>query len=82
MDWKKEVDRGEGRSEYCTTVGAARYLGLSVGSLQNMRQKQEGPPYRKISPRRILYRYSDLDKYAWGKTGGAENERAFPGESN
>lgn len=54
--------RGPDDSPYLTTKQAARYLGFSARTLEAMRRKGEGPPFR-YHGNRIRYHIDDLD--AW-----------------
>lgn len=47
---------------------AARYLLLSVSTLARMRIAGNGPQFVRVSPQRVGYRVSDLDKYLEGRT--------------
>jgi predicted DNA-binding transcriptional regulator AlpA len=42
---------------------AARFLGLSVSTLNKMRMTDSGPPYIQLTRRRVAYRLCDLE--AW-----------------
>ena len=46
-----------------TTEEAALILGLSPGTMRNLRSQQRGPRYIRVLDRRIKYRRSDLEKY-------------------
>jgi hypothetical protein len=48
---------------YCTTERAAEILGVSTSWLEKLRVRGDGPPYYKVSPRRVLYGIGDLT--AW-----------------
>ena len=48
---------------YCTTERAAEILGVSTSWLEKLRVRGDGPPYFKVSPRRVLYGIGDLT--AW-----------------
>ncbi|KAF1704041.1 helix-turn-helix transcriptional regulator [Pseudoxanthomonas suwonensis] len=41
---------------------AARYLGISISTLEKMRHEGRGPRYMKVGGR-VFYRLSDLDAY-------------------
>ena len=47
---------------------AARYLLLSISTLARMRIAGNGPTFVRVSPQRVGYRTSDLDKYLDGRT--------------
>ena len=44
---------------YLSTIEAAEYLGIAVGTLANFRSQGKGPCYYKLE-RRILYDLCDL----------------------
>lgn len=48
-------------------LSAARYLTLSIKTLEAMRLRGTGPTYIQISRRRIAYRRSDLDAFIEGR---------------
>ena len=47
---------------------AANYLLLSISTLARMRIAGNGPTFVRVSPQRVGYRVSDLDKYLDGRT--------------
>ena len=46
----------------------ADLFGLSVGTLSNMRGRNEGPAYHKAGKRKILYFLEDVEQWLRGKT--------------
>lgn len=57
---------GASPSDLLTTVEAARFLRLSVPTLERLRLSGDGPVFIKLGPgkrSRVVYRRSDLD--AW-----------------
>ena len=48
---------------FLRAVEAARFLNLSVGTLEKHRQHGTGPVYRKVGGR-VLYRVADLEAWA------------------
>lgn len=46
-----------------STDEAARFLGLSSGTLRNLRSQRRGPKYVRVLERRVKYRRADLDRY-------------------
>jgi predicted DNA-binding transcriptional regulator AlpA len=42
---------------------AAEYLGLELSTLYNWRVKQIGPPSYALSPRKIIYRKKEIDRW-------------------
>ncbi|MDP9115685.1 MAG: helix-turn-helix domain-containing protein [Actinomycetota bacterium] len=44
---------------------AAAYARLTVGQLAQLRYRGQGPVYLNPTPRRILYRRSDLDSWLY-----------------
>jgi excisionase family DNA binding protein len=63
---------------YLTTAEAARYLGLSTATLEQLRVRGGGPVYCKPGPqgRRVIYDINDLD--AWVAAG----KRSMTRETN
>ena len=47
---------------------ASNYLLLSISTLARMRIAGNGPVFVRVSPQRVGYRISDLDKYLDGRT--------------
>jgi hypothetical protein len=52
---------------YLTTPGAAKHIGTSEGWLEKFRVRGGGPPYLRLSPRRIVYAVDELDAWARGR---------------
>jgi len=50
-------------SPFLNSAQAAHYLGLSERTLEDMREKGEGPPFRKHGRRNVRYHIADLE--AW-----------------
>jgi predicted DNA-binding transcriptional regulator AlpA len=50
-------------SPFLNSGQAAHYLGLSERTLEDMREKGEGPPFRKHGRRNVRYHITDLE--AW-----------------
>ena len=50
-------------NDLATRSEAARYLRTSELALRKWEQKRQGPPVVRLSPRRALYRWSDLRTY-------------------
>jgi predicted DNA-binding transcriptional regulator AlpA len=50
-----------------TERSAAEILGVSVDTLRRLNRRGEGPMRRKISPRRIGYKLSEVEAYRDGK---------------
>lgn len=69
---------------FWNTVKAADYLGLMPQTLQKMRMRGEGPPYRKHG-RSVRYTREEID--AWSQkrshiaTGWSERKRGRPDKS-
>lgn len=57
---------------------AARYLGLSVSTLEKMRLEGRGPRYLKLGGR-CFYRRSDLDAYVEAAIVETTDSRALAG---
>jgi hypothetical protein len=48
------------------TPDAAARLGLAASTLEKMRLRGNGPPYLRLSPRRIVYDVEKLEAWARG----------------
>lgn len=46
-----------------TPIQAAEYLTLSISTLARMRISGNGPTFIRLSPQKIGYRQTDLDKF-------------------
>lgn len=51
-------------SPYLRTEDAAKRIGLAVGTLEKMRCRGDGPPFLRLSARRVVYAVDALDKWA------------------
>jgi hypothetical protein len=51
---------GSNAENYLTTQQAAARLGVSTSWLEKLRVRGDGPPYYKVSQRRVLYGIGDL----------------------
>lgn len=51
-------------STYLQTPEAAAHLGLAAATLEKMRIRGDGPPFLRLSPRRIVYAVDMLDAWA------------------
>jgi hypothetical protein len=49
---------------FLQTPKAAQRLGFAAGTLEKMRVRGDGPPYLRLSPRRIVYAVDSLDAWA------------------
>lgn len=49
---------------YLRTPDAAKYLGLAPGTLENKRYSGDGPTFRKLGGRAVVYATEDLDAWA------------------
>lgn len=54
--------------ELLTTPAAGKFIATKPGTLQNWRSAGRGPAYVKLSPRRVLYRRSDLERWLQERT--------------
>jgi len=52
---------------FLDTERAAARLCLSPSSLERMRVRGDGPPFIKISAKRVVYARDDLDAWAMGR---------------
>jgi predicted DNA-binding transcriptional regulator AlpA len=50
-----------------TERAAAEILGISPDTLRRLNRRGEGPTRRKISPRRVGYKVSEVEAYRDGK---------------
>ncbi len=57
---------------------AARYLGLDVGTLANMRVRGDGPPFIALSPRAIRYQKEDLTSWVASRRRLSTSDLAAP----
>ena len=48
---------------------AAKYIGVSPGTLNNMRSKGEGPIPTYVGSKKVVYLIVNLDKYLLQRTG-------------
>ena len=55
-------------TKFMRTAQAAKRIGLAKNTLEKMRVSGEGPPFVRISPRRIVYEAAALD--SWIKSRG------------
>ena len=55
-------------TKFMRTAQAAMRIGLAKNTLEKMRVSGEGPPFVRISPRRIVYEAAALD--SWIKSRG------------
>jgi predicted DNA-binding transcriptional regulator AlpA len=49
---------------FLQTPDAAAHLGFAAGTLEKMRVRGDGPPYLRLSPRRVVYDADKLDAWA------------------
>jgi hypothetical protein len=61
---------------YLLTPEAARHLGLAAGTLEKMRVRGGGPPYLRLSPRRVVYAVDSLNLWARGREFRSTSEYA------
>jgi hypothetical protein len=61
-------------STYLQTPGAAERLGLAAGTLEKMRVRGDGPPYLRLTPRRVVYAVDTLDAWARSHEFGSTSE--------
>lgn len=52
---------------FLQTPDAAARLGFAAGTLEKMRVRGDGPPYLRLSPRRIVYDADKLNSWARGR---------------
>lgn len=58
------------------TDAAARYVGLSVGTMVRMRSRGDGPAYAKAGPRIVVYSKGDLDDWLNRRTRRSEEDKS------
>jgi predicted DNA-binding transcriptional regulator AlpA len=63
-------------SPFLNSAQAAHYLGLSDRTLEEMREKGEGPPFRKHGRRNVRYHIADLE--AWSNARKREKTSETP----
>jgi hypothetical protein len=61
---------------YLLTPDAAKRLGFAPGTLEKMRVRGGGPPYLRLSPRRVVYAVDSLDSWARGREFTSTSEYA------
>jgi predicted DNA-binding transcriptional regulator AlpA len=61
---------------FLQTPGAAARLGFAASTLEKMRLKGNGPPYLRLSPRRIVYDAEKLD--AWARSREFNSTSEYP----
>jgi predicted DNA-binding transcriptional regulator AlpA len=52
---------------FLQTPDAAAHLGYAASTLEKMRVRGNGPPYLRLSPRRVVYDAQKLDTWAQGR---------------
>jgi predicted DNA-binding transcriptional regulator AlpA len=63
-------------SPFLNSSQAAHYLGLSDRTLEDMREKGGGPPFRHHSQRNVRYHIDDLE--AWSEARKREKSSDIP----
>ena len=63
-----EMEQQRNAAALLSPERAANYLLLSISTLARMRIAGNGPTFVRVSPQRVGYRISDLDKYLDGRT--------------
>jgi len=51
-------------ADFLQTPAAAARLGLAASTLEKMRVRGDGPPYLRLSPRRVVYDAEKLVSWA------------------
>jgi hypothetical protein len=59
---------------YLKTPDAAERLGLAAGSLEKLRVRGDGPPYLRLTPRRVVYAVDALDSWARARVFNSTSE--------
>lgn len=66
----------QSQAHYLRTREAAGYLRVSPSFLNHMRLKGDGPPFRKLSSKLVVYYRPDLDEWS------ASRSRTFTSRSH
>jgi hypothetical protein len=61
---------------FLLTPQAAGRIGLAAGTLEKLRVRGGGPPFLRLSPRRIVYAIDALDSWARGREFTSTSEYA------
>jgi hypothetical protein len=61
---------------FLQTPDAAARLGFAASTLEKMRLRGDGPPYLRLSPRRIVYDADKLDSWARSREFNSTSEYA------
>jgi hypothetical protein len=61
---------------YLLTPHAAERIGLAAGTLEKMRVRGDGPPYLRLSPRRVVYAVDTLDSWVRARQFNSTSEYA------
>lgn len=61
---------------YLLTPDAAARIGLAAGTLEKMRVRGDGPPYLRLSPRRVVYAVNTLDAWVRARQFNSTSEYA------
>jgi predicted DNA-binding transcriptional regulator AlpA len=61
---------------FLQTPDAAARLGFAAGTLEKMRVRGDGPPYLRLSPRRVVYDADKLDAWARSREYNSTSEYA------
>lgn len=61
---------------YLQTPEAAQRIGFAAGTLEKMRVRGDGPPYLRLSPRRVVYAVDALD--AWARSHEFKSTSEYP----
>jgi excisionase family DNA binding protein len=67
---------------FCTTGQAAELLGVSASWLEKLRVRGDGPPFYRVSARRVLYRLSDLNDWIEAHRAQSTSEYASQNRRN
>lgn len=61
---------------FLQTPDAAARIGFAAGTLEKMRVRGGGPPYLRLSPRRVVYAVDTLDAWARNREHTSTSEYA------
>jgi predicted DNA-binding transcriptional regulator AlpA len=62
---------------FLQTPDAAARLGFAASTLEKMRVRGDGPPYLRLSPRRVVYDAEKLDAWARSREFSSTSEYAI-----
>lgn len=76
--WPQSAPSDDGGNALLTTGEAARFLRLSVPTMERLRLSGDGPVFIKLGPgkrSRVVYRRADLDTWLHAQRRGSTSQR-------